>query len=258
MIWTGGMLMAGMVIEAAVGAASKSWPSLPRPTEPIRRAGTALTARLGPERGGWALAAGAVILGLIIAYLPGAPVWKVLLVAWLIEHRRTIDAMRSIANAFADSTASAREAAQPVLGDRVESLGEWQIVDETVRFGCARFTTLVVAPAFWFLLAGLPGMLLSLTVTVASAQPWGGTLQALDRVLGWVPERLSALLLALGAARPAALGALRAAEPAQTALRQGLRLPDAPRPRDVAPVIGLLWRAWSVLLGLAGIYWVSF
>jgi adenosylcobinamide-phosphate synthase len=258
MIWTGGMLMAGMVIEAAIGASSKSWPKLPRPAEPIRRTGRALTDRLGQERGGWALAAGAVILGVIIAYLPGAPVWKVLLVAWLIEHRRTIDAMRGIANAFADSTQRAREAAEPVLGDHVESLGEWQIVDETVRFGCDKFTTLVVAPAFWFIVIGLPGMLLSLTVTIGAGMPWGAVLKPLDRVLGWVPERLSALLLALGSARPAALGALRAKEPAQTALRQGLRLPDGPRPQDIAPVIGLLWRAWSVLFGLAGIYWVSF
>jgi adenosylcobinamide-phosphate synthase len=255
MIWTGGMVMTGMLIDAGTGVAPKGWPRVPRPALLVHPAARAL-ARLPEGWGGGALAAAAVLLGVAIAYSPGAPVWKVLLIAWVLEHRRGIDTLRAIANMSRESGAEMREAAVPLVGDAAAGMDKGTLIATAFDRAAARFADHIVAPVFWFCLAGLPGMFLNVTVTLARETPVCGSLGTLDRILRWVPDRLAGVLLALAALKPRAAGEAAAGAPA--VFRRVMDTPDNPAIKAIPPAIGLIWRAWSIVFGLAFVVWVSF
>lgn len=255
MIWTGGMVMSGMLIEAGTGAAPKGWPRLPRPAALVAPAARALD-RLPAGWGGGVLVAAAVLIGVAIAYAPGAPIWKVLLAAWVLEHRHSIDALRAIANATVEPPGAMQAEAAPLLGQAALGMADGPLVGAAIARAAERFAELVAAPVFWFCLAGLPGMLLSVTVTCARDTPAGPSLATMDGILRWVPDRLAGALLALAALKPAAFPAVPRGAPATVAA--ALALPAEPGPKAIPPAIGLLWRAWSIVLGLAFVVWVSF
>jgi cobalamin biosynthesis protein CobD/CbiB len=128
----------------------------------------------------------------------------------------------------------------------------------------------VIAPVFWFLIAGLPALLLSVTLTTAArhlaatgadrAHP----VVALHRLLLWLPDRATVALLALTHRRagiwsaaqvhgaqhgwPAAgLAALLDIAPGH-----GSGAP-APTPTDIDAAMEALWKLWLCLLALAAL-----
>ena len=104
-----------------------------------------------------------------------------------------------------ESLAAGREAVGRIVGRDVEELEEPGVVRAAVESAAENFSDGVVAPAFWFAVAGLPGMLVYKAINTADSMigykneryaAFGFAAARLDDLLNLIPARLSALLIA--------------------------------------------------------------
>lgn len=101
----------------------------------------------------------------------------------------------------------------------LERLRPAQLVAATLTAQARRFADSLVAPVFWYVLLGLPGLFVQQALRLlaslyggagaATAAPFAQPAGLLDRAVGWLPLRLAALLLVVAAlfvpeARPGA------------------------------------------------------
>lgn len=132
---------------------------------------------------------------------------------------------RAVASALTTGATDAQRAAAPLLGAEAATMDGPAIARAMVQRLGDRFALDVVAPAFWFVLLGLPGLLAMIAATAAArAMPeqsarfeeFGMAAARLRAALALLPAWLAAILVAIAAtatpgASPAlALGALGA------------------------------------------------
>jgi adenosylcobinamide-phosphate synthase len=128
------------------------------------------------------------------------------MVSWRFSRREVI----GIEDALAGSVEEGRKELGRIVTDDVEQLDEAEVRERTIESLAHNLHRSVVAPVFWFLLAGLPGAVLYRYSNAADAMwgyrgfhagadwEWAGKWAArADDVLSWVPARLTALLIAL-------------------------------------------------------------
>lgn len=132
------------------------------------------------------------------------------LLAWrlLREEVRAVDA------ALAESVEAGRARLAHLVSRDVSQLDAVAVRESAIESLAENLNDSVVAPLFWFALAGLPGAALYRFANTADAMwgyrgvrgdrvwTWAGKWAArADDVLSWLPARLTALLLALAAGR---------------------------------------------------------
>jgi len=132
------------------------------------------------------------------------------LLAWRMLH----DEVAGVESALQDSLAHGRARLQRLVSRDVAALDATQVRESAIESLAENLNDSVVAPLFWFVLAGLPGAALYRFANTADAMwgyrgryEWAGKWAArADDLLSWLPARLTALLLCLAACRlPAAL-----------------------------------------------------
>jgi adenosylcobinamide-phosphate synthase len=135
-----------------------------------------------------------------------------------------------------------------IVGRDPERLNEAGVCRAAIESAAENFSDGVVAPAFWFALFGLPGLVAYKAVNTADSmighlspryRDFGWAAARLDDVLNWVPARIAACLIA--AASPIAR-----ASPGQVF---NLTLRDAPLHRS--PNAGWPEAAMAGALGIA-------
>lgn len=145
-----------------------------------------------------ALPAWAAALGLGIALKP--------LLAW----RMLRDETAAVEDALATSLAAGRAQLARLVSRDVDRLDEAGVRESAIESLAENLNDSVVAPVFWFALAGLPGAALYRFANTADAMwgyrgarggrvwDWAGRWAArADDLLSWLPARISALLIAL-------------------------------------------------------------
>ncbi len=153
------------------------------------------------RRQGGAVYAGA---GCLVALLLGVLLKPLL--AWALLKSE----VRAVEGALAQSLEAGRERLRWLVSRDVAQLSETQVRESAIETLAENLNDSVVAPLFWFVLLGLPGAALFRFANTADAMwgypgdyqgrnwLWAGKWAArADDVLGWVPARLTALLLAL-------------------------------------------------------------
>jgi adenosylcobinamide-phosphate synthase len=215
---------------------------------------------------GWAWWAQALVLGVLLKPL----------LAW----RMLRDEVRAVEAALGESLAAGRERLRWLVSRDVDALDAAQVRESAIESLAENLNDSVVAPLFWFALAGLPGAALYRFANTADAMwgyrgerqgrdwTWAGKWAArADDVLSCLPARLTALLLvplrhgrALAvqaghtpspnsgwpmAAMALALG-VRLRKPGVYSLNAGGRAPEA------ADTARALRRASRVVVALAG------
>jgi adenosylcobinamide-phosphate synthase len=184
--------------------------------------------------------------------------------------------------ALAQSLDAGRRRLGRIVSREVMQLDAAQVRESAIESLAENLNDSVVAPVFWFVLAGLPGAVLYRFANTADAMwgyrgfrggvhwEWAGKWAArADDVLSWIPARLTALLIALASGR-VPLAALRA-EAGRTAspnsgwpmaamalaLQVRLRKPGvytlngeghAPEPGDTARALRLCGAALAMLV----------
>lgn len=147
--------------------------------------------------------------------LLAAPWWAAALVlGLLLKTMLAWSLLRSevwaVEGALAQSLPAGRERLRWLVSRDVTALSETQVRESAIETLAENLNDSVVAPLFWFVLLGLPGAALFRFANTADAMwgypggyqgrnwLWAGKWAArADDVLGWLPARITALLLAL-------------------------------------------------------------
>jgi adenosylcobinamide-phosphate synthase len=218
------MLMAALALDALTGEPKMLWSRLPHPAVLMGRAVGFVDERFNDgsvRAGGLSLAAlviGAAVLGCVITALPLGWLWSVLIVSVLLAQRSLVDHVRAVGEALSLSLGDGRLAVGRIVGRDTSDMDEPAIARAAIESAAENLSDGVIAPAFWFLIAGLPGIMVYKMVNTADSmigyrseryEAFGKAAAKLDDVLNWLPARLTALILAALGPGLGAWGAIR-------------------------------------------------
>ena len=148
----------------------------------------------------------ALLIGLLVGALP--PIVRVametIIVAILLAHRSLSDHVAAVGEALDRSLDEGRVALSMIVGRDVTALDESDVRRSALESLAENASDGVVAPAFWFAVAGVPGIVFYKAVNTADSMIGhrtprhefvGKAAARLDDVMNWVPARLTALLI---------------------------------------------------------------
>jgi len=259
------MLAAALLIDAAIGDPELIWRRVPHPVAWIGAAIAWLDRLLNrPALPGWARRAlGALTMVILIALAAAVGFgleWlfrqnrygaagTIVVAAILLAGRSLYDHAAAVANAFAaGGLTAARSAVARIVGRDPATLDEAGVCRAAIESVAENFSDGVVAPALWFAIAGLPGLLAYKAINTADSMI--GHLTARHHAFGWAAARLDDLVnwpMSRIAGSFLALAAPLARRSVGAAFRTMLR--DAPRHRS--PNAGWPEAAMAGALGLA-------
>jgi adenosylcobinamide-phosphate synthase len=218
------ILALALVVDRLVGDPPLLWARVPHPVVVMGRAIGWLDERLNVpgsdaarrRRGIAALlliVAVAASLGLLVqALLAAFPLGflvEALLAATLLAEKSLVAHAREVHRALVvEGLAGGRRAVARIVGRDVAVLDEAGVARAAVESAAENLSDGVVAPAFWFALLGLPGILVYKAVNTADSmighrtprhESFGWAAARFDDLLNLAPARLTALLIALAA-----------------------------------------------------------
>ncbi len=214
-----------LVAEAVVGELRWLWRVLPHPVAAMGALVGALERRLNREkrsaaarlwRGalvtvlvtglfaglGWAVAAG-------LARMPYGWVLEVAIAVTLFAQRSLYRHVRDVAVALGTGgLAAGRAAVAHIVGRDPAQLDEAGVARAAIESCAENYSDGVVAPAFWYALAGLPGLFAYKAINTMDSMighrtprylAFGMTAARLDDAVNWIPARIAGLFLVLAA-----------------------------------------------------------
>ncbi|MGX1099001.1 adenosylcobinamide-phosphate synthase CbiB [Amorphus sp. MBR-141] len=219
------ILLAALVIDAAVGEPAWLWRRFPHPVVVIGRIIDWLDRALNDprlaeasrrRRGIIAIAAlvmGALITGSLVqgalALLPFGWLLTAAVASVLIAQRSLYEHVVPVRDALAaGDLARARKAVSMIVGRDPARLDAPGIARAAIESTAENASDGVVAPAFWFAVLGLPGLLAYKVINTADSMighrsprhlAFGWAAARLDDLVNLVPARLSGVLFALAA-----------------------------------------------------------
>ena len=238
-----------------------------------------------------ALVAGGAALGAVIEGVLGG-LGVVLVGAVLLAQRSLADHVRDVADALRISVEDGRMMVARIVGRDTAEMGEADVARAAIESAAENFSDGVIAPLFWFLVAGLPGLIVYKAVNTADSmvgyrtprhEEFGWAAARFDDLLNLIPARLTAVLILIvtGQGRWAEIArdARRHRSPnagwPEAAFARGLDvalagprryhgvLTDDPfvnpagareiRPDAVDRAVALLWRVWSLVAALVAV-----
>jgi adenosylcobinamide-phosphate synthase len=292
------LLIPALLLDAAFGEPKALWDRVPHPAVLMGRAVAWLDDRLnrGEARRLKGVAAvlvlvlGAAGLGWVIAAVPDGGVLEVLAAAVLLAQKSLADHVGDVARALRLGLGDGRAMVARIVGRDTAAMTGPDVSRAAIESAAENLSDGVVAPALFFLVFGLPGMLVYKAVNTADSmighrtprhEAFGWAAARLDDVLNWVPARVTAALIALSHGWTDAAPILRDAPlhrspnagwpEAAMAVVLDVSLsgprsyhgerrefpwvwPEGRRDigaADIARSVEALWRAWAALLAVA-------
>ena len=286
-------LVLAMLLDAAFGEPKWLWSRMPHPAVLMGRAVGWLDTRLNNRTRAMGVLAvsvlilGAAALAFVLVAVPGFWV-EVLVGAVLLAQRSLVDHVQAVGDALRLSLGDAKRAVAMIVGRDVRDMDRSAVARGAIESGAENLSDGVIAPAFWFAVAGLPGLLIYKVVNTADSmigyrtpkhEAFGWAAARLDDVLNWIPARLTAFLMWLLAPKRPEWASIRrdaklhrspnAGWPeAAMAVALGVSL-SGPRsydgqmqdfawvnpkgrkdigPDDVDRAVGMLWATWALAL----------
>ncbi|WP_299146946.1 adenosylcobinamide-phosphate synthase CbiB [uncultured Tateyamaria sp.] len=289
---TPALVAAALCLDAVLGEPRSLWARVPHPAIIMGRAVGALDAGLntGEHRKTKGILAVALLVlgaGLIGAALQSlGPLVSMICAAILIAQRSLIDHVRAVAMGLRQSPKAGQQAVAMIVSRDVSASTPSSTARSAIESLSENFSDGVVAPAFWFAVAGLPGIAIYKVVNTADSMigyltprhaAFGWAAARLDDVLNWIPARMTALLIAVSTGIPGQWAGIRqdaalhrspnAGWP-EAAMAHGLDIalagprsyhgtvqdlawvhPNGRRdltPADIDAAILIVWKAWGV------------
>ncbi|SMH41376.1 adenosylcobinamide-phosphate synthase CbiB [Maritimibacter sp. HL-12] len=290
------ILALAMVIDALIGEPEPLWSRLPHPAVLMGKAVGWADGRMNHGKG--RLVSGALVLVALVAlaWIAGELIsqlgWlaEAIAAAILLAQRSLVDHVRAVADALHLSLEDGRRAVAKIVGRDTGEMTDPEVARAAIESAAENLSDGVIAPAFWFLLLGLPGLAAYKMVNTADSmigyrtprhEQFGKSAARLDDVLNWLPARITALLLFLTRHRPGGWAIVRrdagkhrspnAGWPeAAMAVGLGVALSGPRRyhgaqvdypfvnetgaheigPSEIDAAAASLWRAWGAALGL--------
>lgn len=202
-----------MLLDALCGEPKWLWSRIPHPAVLMGRAVGWLDKRLNSEPGAWGkgiavatlLVAGALALGLILRALPGT-LAEVILLAILLAQRSLSDHVMDVARGLRKGLPQGRAAVAMIVSRDTKDMDDSAVARSAIESAAENLSDGVVAPLFWFLIGGLPGLLVYKITNTADSMigyltprhaQFGWAAAKLDDLLNWLPARITALMILL-------------------------------------------------------------
>nr|WP_254442424.1 adenosylcobinamide-phosphate synthase CbiB [Ruegeria arenilitoris] len=204
------MLVCAMCLDAALGEPSWLWSRVRHPAVVMGNIIGWLDKHLnhGAQRRmkGVAvvimLVVGALILGRLLALL--GPVAEIILCATLLAQKSLVSHVRDVGEGLRVSLAEGRAKVAMIVSRDTRDMTEAQVARSAIESAAENLSDGVIAPAFWFLLAGLPGLLIYKAINTADSmigyrtkkyRDFGWAAARLDDMLNLIPARLTCLMI---------------------------------------------------------------
>lgn len=244
------LLLAALVLDALFGRARGPFERLPHPVRLIGASVSALDHKLNrPHRSAGDKRVRGLFAALFIPGLAFAAGYAITWVARLLPHGWILElfamvpmlAQRSLYTHVAQVAAALAEGGLPagrkavamIVGRDVQHLDEHGVARAAIESCAESFSDAVVAPAFWYLMLGLPGLFMYKAVNTLDSmighrderyRDFGMASARFDDLLNLVPARLAGLMLAFASsAMPTMNG-----EAALRVMRRDARLHRSP------------------------------
>ena len=291
------VLSIAMVLDAFVGEPRALWDRVPHPAVLMgrvvgwfdRRLNVGDARRVKGVCTMVAMGAGAVLLGMVLEVF--GPVVEVIIVAVLLAQNSLVTHVRAVASALRLSVGEARRSVAMIVGRDTAAMDGPAVARAAIESAAENQSDGVIAPAFWFLIGGLPGLLLYKITNTADSmigyrtprhEEFGWAAARFDDLLNVIPARLTAGLIWLSHGRWKGFGAVRAdarlhrspnAGWPEAAMARVLgvalsgprayegRMRDFPfvnamgkrqiGAQEIEASCAALWRSWGLALGLA-------
>jgi adenosylcobinamide-phosphate synthase len=202
-----------MALDAILGEPKWLWNRIPHPAVLMGRAVAWMDARFNKgahrRRKGilccLALCLGGLVIGLVLQRLPGGWILQLLVVAVLLAQRSLADHVRAVAQALRESPLAGRAAVAMIVGRDTAQMDGAAIARAAIESAAENMSDGVIAPIFWYLVAGLPGILIYKIVNTADSMigyltpkhaAFGWASARLDDLLNLIPARLTAVMIA--------------------------------------------------------------
>ncbi len=296
------LLVCAMCLDAALGEPDWLWSRIRHPAVVIGNAIGWLDKRLNHGAARRAKGVCTLILLVIVAFSVGwglaqlSGVVEILVCAILLAQKSLVTHVRAVGDGLLASLAEGRAQVAMIVSRDTSDMTEEQVARSAIESAAENLSDGVIAPAFWFLVAGLPGLLVYKAVNTADSmigyrtekhRDFGWASARFDDLLNLIPARLTCLMIVVLSGqwarwRDILQDARRHISPnagwPEAAMARALDVALAgPRSydgqlRDLAWVNGdarrqigaaevfracdMLWRVWGLALGLVSV-WVG-
>lgn len=292
-------LVWAMLIDAFLGEPDWAWKRVPHPAVIMGR--VIGWADQTFNHGGAKVLKGALVtivlamlsgaLGAVIPQLPLGGLWEVLLAAILIAQNSLAAHVQAVSDGLRKSLFHGRQAVSMIVGRDTSEMEPPAVARGAIESAAENFSDGVVAPIFWFVVAGLPGLMVYKLVNTADSmigyrtekhEEFGKFAARLDDVLNWIPARISAFVFIVARRKWDAWDVIRRDAPLhrspnagwpEAAIAAGLNVAlSGPRSyegelreypwvneegardigaKEVDQAVDMLWSAWLVLFAIA-------
>ncbi|MES2145468.1 MAG: adenosylcobinamide-phosphate synthase CbiB [Pseudomonadota bacterium] len=297
-----GLLAVAMVADAVLGEPAAIWKRVPHPAVLMGRVIDRLDRRMNQGRArrmmGVAatavLVTGAAALGFALHILPDMGLIEIAVVTVLLAQKSLVDHVRAVADALRRSLTDGRGAVAMIVGRDTAGMTEPDVARAAIESAAENLSDGVIAPIFWYLIAGLPGIIVYKVVNTADSmighqtprhEAFGWAAARLDDLLNLIPARLTAGLIAVThrqfdctpilrdgplhrspnagwpeAAMAVVLNVALSGPRSYHGQRRDFPWvwPEGrrdPGPRDIDAACAALWRAWAGMLVIVLVLW---
>ena len=208
------ILPIALTLDALLGEPDWLWRRLPHPAVLLGRLVGFLDQRL--NKGGHRRAKGvlalvvlitiALTIGWAISALPLHPLPEIIAAAILLAHRSLTDHVGAVAKGLDQGIEAGRAAVAHIVGRDTADMDTPAVARAAIESGAENFSDGIIAPAMWFLIGGLPGMLAYKAINTADSmigyrtekyEAFGWAAARLDDLVNLPASRLSAILISL-------------------------------------------------------------
>lgn len=209
-------LVIAMLLDAVFGEPRMLWDRLPHPAVLMGRLIAFLdrTLNTGQDRKSKGVLAlsllcfTAAVIGSLLSQFGW--VIEIIVAAILLAQKSLVDHVRAVATGLRTSIEEGQFAVSMIVSRDTKDMNEAQVARSAIESAAENFSDGVIAPAFWFLVGGLPAMLVYKFVNTADSMigyktekylEFGWASARIDDLLNWIPARLSMLLIVVFAKR---------------------------------------------------------
>lgn len=208
------ILLLALLLDAAIGEPKWLWSRIPHPAVIMGRAvgwmddlfNTGDTKKKNGILTLIALCLSAGITGYIVSNLPDYGILQILIVAILLAQKSLAQHVSAVANALRLSTGDGRLAVAQIVGRDTRDMDDTAIARGAIESAAENLSDGIIAPAFWFLVLGLPGLLIYKITNTADSmigymtprhREFGWAAARFDDLINWIPARITAVLILL-------------------------------------------------------------
>lgn len=204
-------LVIAMLLDALFGEPKAIWDRIPHPAILMGRLIGWLDKRLnhGTARkikGAMtmaALALGAIVLGILLRGVFG---WAadIIICAILLAQKSLASHVAAVGDALRLSLGDGRRSVAMIVGRDTATMDQSAVARGAIESAAENLSDGVIAPAFWFAIGGLPGLLMYKITNTADSmigyktprhRDFGWAAARFDDVLNWFPARVTGLLI---------------------------------------------------------------